>query len=56
MQERKVAYTGDLTGTIQRIRSEQACNVVLLPETFLSAGIGIALPKGAVYKKYFDQV
>ena len=50
------AYAGALTGTVAKLKASNDCNAVILPETFFPVGVGIALPKGAVYKKYFDKV
>ena len=52
----KIASTLDMTSTINRMRRRADCNVVILPETFFASGVGIVLPKGALYKKYFDIV
>jgi hypothetical protein len=55
MRTQKVAYSGDHTGTVMKIRDSGDCDVVILPDTFMPSGIGIAVPKGAVYKKHFDK-
>ena len=52
----RYAYAGALTGTVARLKAFNDCNAVLLPETFFPVGVGIALPKGVVHKKYFDKV
>ena len=56
MQEGKYVYSGDRTGIIQKLRKLADCNVVMLPGTYFSSGIGIALPKGSLHKKYFDKM
>ena len=56
LQTGKYVYTADQTGCQIKRRQTRDCNVVILPQTYLAAGIAIALPKGALHKKYFDQV
>ena len=56
MLEGKYAYSSDRTGNFMKTRKLKECDVVYLPDTYLSSGIGMAVHTGAVYTKYFDKV
>jgi ABC-type amino acid transport substrate-binding protein len=56
MRTHKIAYSSDLSSIVERITTTEDCNIVILSEMFMPTGIGIAMRKGAVYKRHFDDV
>ena len=53
----KYAVISDKTGlqTDLTVHYSDRCDWAFIPETFLTSGFGIALPKGSPYKDVFDQ-
>ena len=52
----KYAYTQDETYTKIRLRQLGDCDIVMLKDSYYPSEMALALPKGAIYKKYFDKV
>ena len=52
----KFSFTSDKTELMYYMRKLRYCDLVLLRETYFPAGLGFALPRGAIHRKYFDDV